>query len=327
MDRQALPVDDTAPLEIQAQNWDCNTHILPDGWPLRWAFWRMSLPKDEVKGYVLLQPGRPEPLELYAPVAAKWAQMGYQAVVFDRRGRGGSGRVVDTQPMLDHISSFDVYLNDLKDFCTKVYRPFMQAGKPSYIMGHSTGAHLALRYVASQQGLFDAAIVTSPLAGLDIGHVPQPVVHLAAKLFNALCAPRFAFGQKPFDPNKVFVADNEFTSDETSWEQRQQFLRHHPELQIGGVSPGWVNAALTSCGQLLEDASKISIPVLAHLTPDDRVVSGLAQKQLWAQLPPNPLNHSYDYVGFGHELLAETPLVREKLWSRTHSFIQSLQPV
>ncbi len=302
-----------------SEGWRVDFATMPDGWPLRWAFWQTTQP---MQGHVLILSGRPEPLEYYPEIAAHYADMGYAAVFLERRGQGLSGRVLKDAPLKDHIESFETHLADISHFCTRIFEPMAKGGK-TVLHGHSMGGHLALRH-AGREGGFTRVVVSSPLAGLPRTLLPHALERNIIDTLGQKWPTAYGYRQNDDDPAKRVFEGNPHTSDYAAWQARIQVLMANPALRMGGVTWGWVKAAQVSCDALLaREAALISVPVLLHLATQDKVVSPAAQQTLVAQLRCARIER---YAKARHEILGESPAIRRRLWDATAGFLRGSTP-
>ena len=94
----------------------------------------------------------------------------------------------------------------------------------------------------------------------------------------------------------------------------------NPDVAIGGVTFGWLNATFNSIQHMMADGypESIATPVKIISAGCDEIVSVAAQKNICRRLPncdlvmiPNAL----------HELLIETDAVLEKFWASFDEFV------
>ena len=129
------------------------------------------------RGTVLLLQGRAECLEQYAEITGELTDRGFSVFTFDWRGQGLSTRLLP-DPMLCHVTSFDDYLDDLHQFVTGIWK---SEGQRRYILSHSMGGHLALRYLVEREFSTDGALLCAPMVGIQTRRWPKKVAPLVVE--------------------------------------------------------------------------------------------------------------------------------------------------
>ena len=96
------------------------------------------------------------------------------------RGHGRSVRE-NGNPYVVHVERFHDYVLDLVHLIEKRVKP--AAGMlPVYLYCHSMGGCIGAWTIEEYPGLFDKAVLSSPMLGLSFGKIPVPVVYMAASL-------------------------------------------------------------------------------------------------------------------------------------------------
>ena len=138
-----------------------------DGTAIRNALW--SPESKNPRGSVVLLGGRKEFLEKYTETAADLNQRGFAVFGFDWRGQGLSSRMLPDR-LKGFVRNYDDYVQDLEEFFQRVVQP--EAVRPIYLLAHSMGGHVALRYLHRQPADIDKAVLVAPM--LDINTKPFP---------------------------------------------------------------------------------------------------------------------------------------------------------
>lgn len=127
-------------------------------------FWRSWLPADSPTGLVLVSHGAGEHSGRYEHVGQALAGAGYAVFALDHRGHGRSAgaRAV--------ITRMDDALDDLDALRTLAVG--RHAGIPVFLLGHSMGATIALRYAISHGDRLHGLILSGALAELDAAPAP-----------------------------------------------------------------------------------------------------------------------------------------------------------
>lgn len=242
-----------------------------DGISLRYLHLTPSTHETKKKGVVILQ-GMGAFIEKYDEFSREFTSRGYHVWIFDWRGQGGSTRPIN-HPRKYHIDSFDQHLNDLSFFIKKV----VAKEKLDFclLFGNSMGGHLAARFLQeNKEHVFDAAILEAPMFDINTGSFPKALVQTMSFL---ACRSGFAtsyavgYGDDSFSENSFDT--NTVTHDPIRFENYNQLCKEKAHLTSGGMTWGWVHAALSSIERLhSEDLSHINIPILIQMAGKDSFV-------------------------------------------------------
>lgn len=281
-----------------------------DGARLRFGIWPVS--GGAPRGAVLMLPGRSEFLEKYAETAEDLRRRNFAVYGLDWRGQGLSDRPL-RDPGKGHILDYRQYIGDLDRFAREVAAP---APRPRLILGHSMGAHIALRYLAGRPGAAAGAILTSPMIDIYPGPWPPAIARFLTSAAVARGrAGEYALGEGPYRPKTAErFRRNVLTSDLGRYLAETAAIRENPRLALGGVTWGWVAATFASVDALRapETAERISAPVLMVQAGMDRVVPAKAQASLCQNLPGCALEILPEAR---HEILQERDAIRAGFWA------------
>jgi lysophospholipase len=275
------------------------------------------------RGTIVLLGGRSEFIEKYKEIVDQLLARNLDVATFDWRGQGLSDRMLPNRHK-GYVESYDDYLQDLTYFMDR-YVP-QQEGRPVMILAHSMGGHIALRYLHDNPGRVDKAVLTSPL--IDIaGPTPltqtmKMVVKIAAKSgFKKYYATR----ANDFDTSKKCFAGNRLTRDPYRFQKTIQMIANSPDVAIGGVTFGWLNATFNSIQYMMGDGylEGIVTPLLIISAGADEIVSVAAQKKACRRVPDCDLVMIPKAL---HELLIETDAVLEKFWETFDEFLFRAPP-
>ncbi len=294
---------------------------LRDGTRLRWARWRTL---DAPRATILVLTGRAEFIEKYAETAEGLVARGFQVVTFDWRNQGLSDRPL-TNRQIHHLTDFTRLVDDLDEMVERVARPCAGDG-PLLLLAHSMGglvATLALvRHAEDADAYCAAAILSAPMHAVHFGPLPRVLAGWLAALGVACgLGERYALGQRDYHPaDGRFRPDNSITSDPRRYAAFHGPYAAQPALRVGGVSYGWIAAALAA-----EDAVKttlplerVRVPVLLLSALQDRVVRADAHRLVAARLANAT---RIDYPDAKHELLMERDAIRDRVWADIDAFL------
>lgn len=273
-----------------------------DGLRLRLGVWPQA--PGQMRGTVLLFPGRTEYLEKYGVTASALAGRGLSTLAIDWRGQGLADRLLRDRN-IGHVDRFGDYQNDVAAMTDAADRLALPG--PRYLLAHSMGGAIGLR--ALLNGLpVRAACFTAPMWGIAM----HPLVRLLARL---LSAPRhlgglgrfYAPGTGPLSYVTVTdFEDNLLTSDPGMYRMLQRQITDHPDLTLGGPSLTWVGEALAEARALSRSAPP-DLPALTLLGGNERIIDADAVRQIMAQWHRGTLQ---DFPGAEHEILMETAPLR-----------------
>ncbi len=275
-----------------------------DGWPLRVGVWSGG-----ARGTLLLLNGRGDFFEKYCEAFWHWRARGWAVVAPDWRGQGGSGR------WFPDARAFETMEGDLAAIAARVGGTMPG---PLVAVGHSMGGHLLLRTMARPGFEVARAVLLSPMMALPGQALARPLAWGAVRLgLGARLAP----GQAVPSAAGRLVRAARLTSDPDRQTDEDWWLARHPELESGGATWGWLDAALRSIATLGGGGQMAAAAqVRAVLAADDRVVDSRAAAEILARR-----------LGAGgvlamlpgeHELLRERDATRAALYAAIDPFLE-----
>jgi lysophospholipase len=287
-----------------------------DNQSLRYGIWYS--PKEKQKGSILLLNGRREFMEKYSETIDELNQMGFNVYSFDWRGQGLSSRMLANRHK-GFIDDYDVYLNDLDLFVTKIVKP--ESVHPLIIIAHSMGGHIALRFMHDHPEVAEMAVLTSPMIDIFESSVSKGLVKLITKIaIKAGLSHFYTIGSGDYTDEEF--KDNNLTSDPVRFTDSKNAIINNPDIAIGGATYGWLSATIKSIDILTQPGylAKITTPILMVIAGNDKIVSIQAQKKICTMLPNCKLTEISDSR---HEIFKETDAVRSILWREFKRFINA----
>jgi len=273
--------------------------------------------EESAKGIFLLLHGRSEFIEKYKWVAKQLQKKGFQVISPDWRGQGLSSRELDNRHK-GHINRFDNYVDDLEALYLRTIEP---QRLPVYILAHSMGGHIALRFMSRHPLKISKAVLASPMIDITLPAMIKPVSKLLSKtLSKTQFAKKYTIGSRDYSVRKVKFKGNNLCHDPEKYQILHNEIANNPDLAIGGVTWGWLNAAFESIKVLKQDdiIKRILTPILMISAQKDSIVSSKAQERLSSKLP----NCSFLSIkGAFHELFFEEVGINNKLWEAFNRFI------
>lgn len=288
----------------------------PDGVRLRTARWR---PDGAVRGTVTLVTGRAEFIEKYQETAEAWLARGFQVFALDWRNHGLSDRPLANRQK-HHLLSFSTLRDDLAYVIDHVVTP--EAEGPQVLMAHSMGGLVATLYLSKYPQHFRAAVLSAPMYAINLRSLPVPLARVlaeAACLFGASTS--YVPGHGDYDPAEAaFSPDNVITSDPRRYAAFHGPYGERPELRVGGVTWGWLRAALRASVAVQRSVplDEVLTPVLLLSAPEDKVVDSRAHHEVARRFGRCTL---VEFPQAKHELLMECDTIRDVVWSEVDAFL------
>lgn len=240
--------------------------------------------QQEPKGTIVVCYGFTETCEKYHELIFYMHQAGYQVAVMDHRGHGKSFREVEDLQLV-HVEDFSLYVEDLHRFIQTEVLARAQ-GRPLYLYAHSMGGCIGTLYLEQHSRIFQKAVLSAPMYGIDNGGVPD----VAARLL-CLGAVLLGKGRKRlftmngFDPQEPY---EECGCD--SLARHNYYLRlrrENPRYQTGCASYGWAREAMRAGRRAIapKQAANIRIPVLLFQATRDTFVRAREQELFLNRIP------------------------------------------
>ncbi|MDJ0821875.1 MAG: alpha/beta hydrolase [Paracoccaceae bacterium] len=261
----------------------------------------------EVRGTILLFPGRTEYVEKYGRTAAEFAAHGYHTLTIDWRGQGLADRMLD-DVRTGHVGVFEDYQKDVAAFLDVA--DTLNLPQPMHLIAHSMGGCIGLRAV--MEGLeVQSCIFTGPMWGIRIAQAVRPAAWVVSwssarvglgHIFAPGTRPESYIATEPFD-------DNTLTTSRDGWEYMRRQVLAYPELQLGGPSLNWLHEALAECRSLARRPAP-NLPCLTFMGANERIVDVPRIYDRMANWPGGRL----EVITRGeHEVFMETSAIRQSV--------------
>lgn len=279
----------------------------------------------ESKGTIVMLPGFRESVEKYFEAAQEMKDRGFDVWIMDWRGQGGSQRYLPSNPQKMHHEGYDEQIETLHQFTQTVVEK--SPSGPLFMMAHSMGAHIGLRYLNEHDGVFDSAMLTAPMVDINTGTLPKPLARQMAKFAKAgNYLDKYIPGGSDWSEEKNQFKDNTKTGDETRFNAGQDLLTVNPDLKTGDPTYGWVYHTFQSIDILNQEEylKQIKTPVLLQISEHENVVDRPAQERAAGLLPQCK---RVDIAGAHHEIWQETDALRKAWLAEVDGFLaQRLSP-
>lgn len=293
---------------------------MQDGTRLRTAAWPSC---GSSRGIIILVSGHREYMEKYSELISELLARDFAVYTFDNRGQGLSGRQIANRNK-SHTDDFNLFTQDLNEYIRRYVMCDPRAQEcPLYLMAHSMGGHIGLRYIHDYPGVIDKAILMAPMVEMNLGekfsgHMVKKLIRLANFLGMS---ERFAFGQGHLLVKGAHLMRQKLlTHDRDRYAEEAQIIIANPDLYVGGATYGWLKAALDSIEEIRQPQylDEISTSLMIILAGADRVVKNGPALELFA-------GHDRIEVvtieGARHEIYREVDRYRQQLWQKIEEFL------
>ena len=267
---------------------------------------------------VVISHGFCEFAEKYNEVAYRFLQAGYSVYLPEHRGHGYSGREVD-DPELVHVQSYDSYVTDFARFVETVVSP---KEEHRIVFAHSMGGAIAILALERYPQLFEAAVLSAPMCGMQTGKYPRILAKLLAefccltgkgKCFAALA------GQQGFSETPRFEGSSCISKERYDYMFQKRLLDKH--YRTYGGSYAWVLAGLRASHELMrkKNLTKIKVPVLLFAAGRDHMVDNDAIERFAEETARTELFFMPDSR---HEIFNADERTRAKYYDEIFRFIK-----
>jgi acylglycerol lipase len=263
-----------------------------DGLSLHFLAWRTASPR----AVLVLVHGLAEHSGRYLHVGSHFAAAGYAVYAPDLRGHGKS-----PGPRV-HVATFDEYLDDLAALRALAGRDY--PATPVFLVGHSQGGLVALRYALAQPREVAGLILSSPLLGFHPKARASPALAALARVLSVLWPSVLL-------PNHV---------DTSAVSRDPEVVRRYREdpLVSGTVSPRWFTSVTSAMRQAHEGAPALAVPTLLMASGADRLADPDASARFAARAPASTLQY-VRWDGLYHEMFNEPE--QETVFSRMDAWL------
>jgi len=294
---------------------------LSDGGRLRYS---QFTPAGTPIGTVLVLPGRTEFIEKkYIEVGKPLIERGYRVIILELRGQGLSSRMLESDArQRDHADTFNMHLNDLRAFYASVIKPGLDNNL--IVHGHSFGAHIAIRWLSEDRPEVTGAFLTSPMlafSGMAAQIATYGLSWASVRLFSH--ETNYAAAQHDFNDDDCVFANNPLTQDESRFRVTEKYYKKHSDLAVGGVTWGWMLAALRSMNEThaWPYLARIDVPVLGLVGALDIVTPPSETAPFLNQIPRM---RTHIITGAMHDILNDSDAVIAEAWRRIDEFLKSI---
>ncbi len=303
----------TSPPAINELYWKAS-----DGLSIRYAQFES---KTDMRGTVLLLEGRREFIEKYGELIEEWRQRGFDVTIFDWRSQGASGRLVDNSHK-SHVQSFEEYRDDVNRFYAEIVQPTQRG--PLLVYAHSMGSCIALDWLQQNKPIVAGLILVAPMLVLPVPTWLNEATHMLAKGMNYFGhTDSYIPGEHDYKAYQHPFEQNVLTHDPTRYALITDWFAERPQLAVGGVTYGWLEAALSTIDKVRLRLAEIHFPTLVLHSGADRVLPMLELSR-WTQKIPGAIHKTYPFAR--HDLMAEIDDIRNAAWQDIDAFVAKIFP-
>lgn len=274
-----------------------------DGLQLRTAVFAADRPR----GTAVLNTGRTEFIEKFYEVIGELNGRGLTVLTHDWRGQGLSQRLLDDR-LKGHAHGADAFLDDFD----RLLAVHADLPRPWILVGHSMGGALSLLHLLRGGSPFDAAVLSSPMAGVNLHGRTELEANLAILAQNLLGHAKDYQSPPAGLPWDDVFAGNEVTHDAGRFARTVALLQAHNDLALSGPTWGWVDFALHAAKAIQAgDGAKVTLPLRVVAAGDERLADAAATQRFCAKIAGAQCLVA---DGAFHEILMETDPVRGQFW-------------
>ncbi|MAS87690.1 MAG: hypothetical protein CMH30_06925 [Micavibrio sp.] len=300
----------------QPDGFSFDLHKAQSGRNIRHGF----LKTPQAMATIVIFPGMSEFIEKYFELSRELQSWGYNVFIFDWPNQGLSTRYL-SETMRRHSLGFDTELVDIYEMLQHV----LPKNQPLYMLGHSMGGHMALRYFESYiDPRFQKLAVSAPM--LDINIQPAILKAIAptlARFFVLIgMGSSYVLGGRDWDFNFHSKNAEMLSHDEPRNMLHRAWYLRNIKLQLGSATFAWLNEAFLSCEHLADPAhlKNIDVPVLMITAGNDTIVDNKTVPHFIEHISTiEHLNIADSY----HEIFMESDTYRDIALNRLKEFFTS----
>lgn len=254
------------------------------------------------KAKIAVVPGYTENFVKWHETIYNFYQSGYSVYFYEHRGMGQSDRLVASDKEIVWVKQFADYTDDLKTFLTTVVP---DDSLPLLVFAHSMGAGITSDLLTREPNLVKAAVMNSPMLGINTGKYPKPVA-----LSIAAGAVLIGKGQT-YAPGETGVDFDQWVVETANTSSAERFYRYKEAVQElgtanGGSSFGWVKEVLLTSYRLGHSwvAARVTTPILMSSAGLEQMVVNADQEKFCAAAKncklvkqPTSRHETYNEIG------------------------------
>lgn len=289
------------------RNWESGDFTNPEtGHTIHFQY---GMPETPAKGTVVALPGLSEFGEKYYETAQFFINQGYGFCVIDWAYQGRSSRF-HKNPHKRHSDGYDTDISDFKFLIDH----FIDKDTPLFMLGHSMGGNIGLRFLSKYPDIFNAASFSTPLIGIkSLKHTAWLINALTPLLkpFNTSYLPG---GKDWQETSRKSDGTDIFSSDPIRDSIHNHWYLEILDLQVGNPTVKWLLETLQSIKILKKEITDIKTPLLLAAAEKEELVDNDQIKKVATKIE----NANYIFLkNSKHEILMETDDIRDIFLNET----------
>lgn len=254
-------------------------------------------------GTVVILPGFTEFGEVYFETIREFLAKNYSVYEIDWRGAGGSDRMIKDPDRASSLG-FDHDVEDLDQFLNTIV--LKQSKKPVFLVAHSMGSHIALRFLHDHPGIVTKAVLSAPPFDAPGTSAPPWMVSCYSWYqWRSKKGGDFVDGQGTWATmapkiSKMYTHSH----DPVRVRLEEAWATVNPRLQSGGATWKWLYLFQQSCDVLNDPkfTSEIRTPMLLGCALSDHIANPDHEKHVAQSMPSCQV---YEGIDARHDLFLE----------------------
>ncbi len=274
---------------------------------------------------IVISQGRNESVLKYKEVAYDLNQQGYDLYLIDHRGQGFSERFGGDKHR-GHIEKFQDYVDDFNSYVASLN--LKKRYQQRYLLSHSMGGTITALYLVQYNHPFQASVFFSPMFSINLGGIPTTIAKIITYSNAEVCrwfSDKACYIFAGSDYKKKLFPDNNLTSSKLRFSSSFNTFEQFPETQLGSPTMRWVAESINATQQAIENANKITIPLLVIQAGADTVVTSEGQNQFFDSVTFCKGKQLLNISGAKHEILLESDQYRVPALSKALEFLKQSQ--
>lgn len=285
-----------------------------------------TLPQTPPKSAIVILTGRSEFREKYFEVMHERLFQDQAVFVMDWYGQGHSDHCPGENPQKDWCASYESHVSDLQSFITGQVKPRLPTACPTFMLAHSMGGNIGLRYLLQHPNNFSGAMFCGPMYGIKpVRWIPLNILFKIASLLKpdwyVIGGRDWHKGQRKSDGTDIFSSDPVRDSVHRAW------CEADPALRQGDVTFGWIKNAVAACLYISqsEDLESLTLPCIFAIAGKEALVDNQAIRRTARRLPNA---ETIEFPTAKHEIMMETDDIRNRFFQSFDNLINrvTIQP-
>lgn len=255
--------------------------------------------------------------EKYNEVIYYLLNAGFSVYIPEHRGHGYSDRKVEDLDLV-HVEDYQEYVRDFVRFVDAVVKP---TEEHCFLLAHSMGGAVGALVLEQYPGLFEAAILSAPMCGMQTGRYPGIVTDVVS-----WCCCMAGRGKRYAAGQGGFTGEPDFEGSSCQSRERYDYIFQkrvkNERYRTYGGSYAWVRAGRRAARRLMKrrNLARIDIPVLLFAAGWDHMVDN-SKIELFAERTKKTKRILVPEAK--HELFNANLTVRRRYYKEIFSFLRA----